>query len=464
MSKQAALILAAGKGTRMHSDKPKVLQTLLGEPMLAYVLHAVRPLFEQNVWTVVGHKAQQIMDTFTQSQSHFVIQEELLGTGHALQQALPALQAAQCAYVLVINGDTPLVSTDILEHFLQIAQEPTKHEQETADIAFATITLQDAGAYGRVVRHTNGKNTGQVAAIVEAKDYDAAIHGAITGEVNAGVYFFRVKALEQLLSKLNCKNNSGEYYITDLVSLAVEANYTVKGIACGNTTELMGINSPTELVRSEAFLRAHMVEKALQQGVIIHMPESVSIGLHTVIEPGAEIFGPCEIYGTSHIARGAVVQSHCVLIDSYIATGAVIRNFSHLQEAQVGENATVGPYGRLRPGAVLQENAHVGNFVEMKKAVLGKGAKANHLTYLGDATIGSGTNIGAGTITCNYDGKNKFTTTIGERAFIGSNTALVAPVEVGDDALIGAGSVITKNIPATHMGIGRAKQIILKRK
>lgn len=429
----------------MHSRKPKVLQSLLGEPMLRYVVNSLRPLFGEHIWTVIGHQADMVRAAFADEPMRFVLQEEQLGTGHALMQALPALEATGCSHVLVINGDTPLITTALLEGFLAEAQD--------ADVAFATIVLPNPGGYGRVVRHN-----GRVAAIVEAKDYDETLYGPEPREVNAGLYYLRISTARELLPRLNCANKSGEYYITDLVGLAVAERCAVRGVECGDDPNLFGVNSPLELSRSEALLRMLLVQQKLESGVMIHAPELVRVSPLAEVAPGAELFGPCEIYGRSRIAKGAVVQSHCVLRDAVVAEGAVIRNFSHLEQAVVGPDATVGPYGRLRPGAVLEESAHVGNFVEMKKATLGKGAKANHLTYLGDADVGAGANIGAGTITCNYDGKNKFRTHIGAGAFIGSNTALVAPVSVGDCALVGAGSVITKDVPAEQMGIARAKQ------
>ena len=451
MAKEAALILAAGKGTRMHSHKPKVLQTLLGEPMLRYVLEALRPLLDTDIWTVIGHQAPMVREALAREDMRYVEQAQQLGTGHALMQALPYLQEAGCTHVLVVNGDTPLITTDLLENFLR--------EARGAQVAFATITLPSPGSYGRVVRHN-----GRVAAIVEAKDYDEALYGPEPREVNAGLYYLEVATAARLLPHLDRTNKSGEYYITDLIRFAVEERCTVRGVECGDDPNLFGVNSPLELSRSEALLRMLLVQQKLDSGVLIHAPELVRISPCAVVEPGAEIFGPCEIYGTSRVARGAVLHSHCVLQDAVVEEGAVIRNFCHLQDCVVGRDATVGPYGRLRPGARLEESAHVGNFVEMKKATLGKGAKANHLTYLGDTDVGPGANIGAGTITCNYDGKNKFRTAIGAGAFIGSNTALVAPVSVGDNALVGAGSVITKDVPEGQMGIARAKQSNLPRR
>ena len=240
--------------------------------------------------------------------------------------------------------------------------------------------------------------------------------------------------------------------------------YDVQGVRCGRDDGLMGVNSPLELERMEETLRERRVHDLLAAGVIIHAAGSVRVGPLAHVEAGVEITGPCEIYGRSRILRGASIASHCVLRDSVVSSGARVHSFSHLEGAEVGEGALVGPYARLRPGAVLEAQSHVGNFVELKKTRLGQGAKANHLSYLGDAEIGAGSNIGAGTITCNYDGKNKHLTQIGRRAFIGSNTALVAPVSVGDEALVGAGSVITRDVPAGELGIAREKQKNLPRR
>lgn len=449
MPKNAALILAAGRGTRMHSDKPKVLQTLLGEPMLACVLEALRPVFGEEIWIVAGHKASMLEAAFPEAR--FVIQAEQLGTGHALMQALPALAQAGCTHLLVVNGDAPLLSKSLVRAFLA--------EAVGADLAFATVELDDPGAYGRVVREK-----GQVRAVVEARDYDPALVGPPTNEINAGMYYCALPVVESLLPRLDNRNRSGEYYITDLIALAVEEECTVRGVPCGREQALLGVNSPMELAHMEEALRARVVGALLEAGVILHAPDLVRVGPLARVEPGAELSGPCEIFGRTEIRRGACVASHCVLRDCMIGEGAEIRSFSHLEGARVGEGALVGPFARLRPGAVLEAESHVGNFVELKKARLGKGAKANHLAYLGDADIGAGSNIGAGTITCNYDGRHKYQTRIGERAFIGSNTALVAPVSVADDALVGAGSVITKNVPAGEMGIARSKQKNLPRK
>ncbi len=447
MGIQAACVLAAGKGTRMHSAKPKVLQTVLGEPMVRYVLRALEDQFAGNIWLVTGHGAEEVQECVLSfaPDAHFVLQKEQLGTGHALACALPDLKAAGVERVLVINGDIPLIESRVLADFAQGLGD--------SDLAFATITLPDPGAYGRIVRVD-----GVLHGIVEAKDYDLAKYGPPSGEVNAGLYSISLALCEELLPLVDNANKSGEYYITDLVGLAIERGYRVKGIVCGNNTALLGVNSPLELAQAEAMLQKSVNHALLASGVLLHAPESVRISPFAAVEPGADITGPCEITGRSRVCQDARVMCNCVVRDSTIESRAEIRPFSHLESALVHSEALVGPYARLRPGAELGCRSHVGNFVELKKTRLGEGAKANHLTYLGDATVGAGTNIGAGTITCNYDGKHKFQTHIGENAFIGSNTAMVAPVRVGDNALIGAGSIITRDVPDNELAIARARQ------
>ncbi len=449
MGRHAALVLAAGKGTRMHSCRPKVLQTVLGEPMVAHVIRALEPAFGEDIWLVIGHGAAMVEKAVPGGR--FVLQEEQLGTGHALACALPALKEAGVDRLLVLNGDTPLVTAGIVASFLERAGD--------ADLAFATISLADPGAYGRVVRRD-----GMLVGIVEAKDYDMQRWGPASGEVNAGVYSLTLELAERLLPKISNANRSGEYYITDLVGLALEEGSDVRGIVCGDTPALLGVNSPLELNEAEEMLRRGINEAMLKAGVILHGVENIRVSPMAVVEPGAELNGPCEVTGKSHIHADARVMMNCVIRDSEVEGGAEIRPFCHLESCVVRSGALVGPYARLRPGAELRERSHVGNFVELKKTVLGEGAKANHLTYLGDAVVGAGTNIGAGTITCNYDGRHKYQTSIGENAFIGSNTAMVAPVRVGSNTLVGAGSIITKDVPDGELAIARSRQKNLGRR
>lgn len=446
-----ALVLAAGKGTRMHSDKPKVLQTLLGEPLLHCVVAALRPLCGEDVWAVIGHGAEAVRKSFTQDAPRFVEQAQQLGTGHALAAALPALTEAGCTHVLVCNGDSPLVTGALFEDFLRRA--------EGADAAFASLRLADPADYGRVVR-----SGGRLRAVVEAGDYDPGVHGPVSGEVNAGIYYFRLDPVRELAGGLSRDNRSGEYYITDCIASSLKAGYETRAVECGDAPELFGINSPAELARSEEFLRARIVRELLLSGVVMHAPELVRIGPRACIRPGAEISGPCEIYGASRVERGARVESHCVLLDTTLEAGAHLRSFSHAQGASLAAGSVAGPFARLRPGAVLEEDARAGNFVEIKQARLRRGAKANHLSYIGDADVGERANVGAGVITCNYDGMNKHGTVIGDHAFVGSNTALVAPVRIGRGSLIGAGSVITHDVPEDELAIARGRQRNLPRK
>ena len=453
--KLGILVLAAGKGTRMHSDNPKVLQPMLGEPMLRYVLDALAPLAGDALWTVIGHGADAVRAHFPGNGTRFILQEQQLGTGHALQTAWPVLEASNVSHVLVVNGDTPLISDAAMRRFMETAQAGR------ADLAFLTLTPNDAAAFGRVVREN-----GEVRAIIEAKDFSEKEHGPCPKEINSGIYFLRRAAISPLLPELRNANKSGEFYITDLVELAVSRNVRVSGVQAGNDMHLLGVNTPAELVAAEELLRARLVKQALDGGALVFMPSQVRLGPDAVIEPGASLTGPCEVYGKSRVARGARVSSHCYLEDTEILPGAVVHSFCHFVGARVGENCITGPFARMRPGAVMEEGAHLGSYVEMKKSRLGKGAKANHLAYLGDADIGAGANIGAGVITCNYDGQNKHATRIGEGAFVGSNASLVAPVTIGDGAFVGAGSVITKDVPAENLGIGRVRQknLIWKRK
>lgn len=455
--KDAALILAAGKGTRMQSDTPKALQTLLGEPMLAHVAGALRPVFGENLWAVIGHGADEVEAAFAGhpflSDLTFVRQTEQLGTGHALMVSLPHIEEAGVDRLVVVNGDMPLISTDMMRHILS--------EVGDADMGIASITLPEPGAYGRVVRDPH---TCRCTAVVEAKDYDERLHGPATGEINIGLYVLRLAAIKPLLSGMTTANKSGEYYITDLVRLAASAGLRVHAVSCGSNPNLLGVNNPEELALSEDLLRERIVRAHLLAGVRIHQPGQLVVGPFVTLEPGAEVSGPGFLLGSTRVARAAQIGPFCHVLDSHIEAHAAIQPFCHLQSAHVGPQCTVGPYARLRPGAELETAAHVGNFVEMKKARLGKGAKANHLTYLGDADVGEGSNIGAGTITCNYDGKNKFQTVIGHHAFIGSNSSLVAPVRIGNNALVGAGSTITADVPDNALALARGRQVVKEKK
>lgn len=463
-----ALILAAGKGTRMPSPRPKALQTLLGESMLTLVLEETTKLSDlAGVWVLVGHQADLVRaeaqraaaalpSARAASRAVFCLeQKEQLGTGHALMTALPEMTQAPFDRLLVLNGDVPLLTASLLARFMA--------EAGTCDLAFLSLELPDPGAYGRVVRDGDGR----VRAVVEAKDYDPARHGENPREINSGLYLIRRPTAERLLPRLSNANNSGEYYITDLVRLAADDGLDVRGIRLSpeeGREALLGANTPAELVEAENLLQRRRIRELLEAGVILHAPDSVRVSPLAEIEAGAELTGPCEVTGRSIIRRGAAISSHCVIRNALIGEDCRVHSFCHIEDAAMEARCLVGPYARLRPGAVLEEDAHMGNFVEMKKARLGKGSKANHLSYLGDADIGPGVNIGAGTITCNYDGARKHRTIIGAGSFIGSNTALVAPVELGEHCLVGAGSVITRNVGDGELAVARGRQINLPRK
>ena len=453
-----SLILAAGKGTRMPSPRPKVLQALLGESMLALVtatLHSMDRV--QDIFTLVGNEAAMVRSEAEAvaarlgREARCIEQKEQRGTGHALMTAMPFLDGD--GHVLVVNGDAPLLTAAVLNRFLDAA--------EGADVAFLSLELEDAASYGRVVREG-----GVVRAIVEAKDFDPALYGPLKDahEINTGIYLFSLPAVRTLLPRLSNDNRSGEYYITDLVSLGLAAGMDVRGIraegAGCEAAALLGVNTPAELAEAEDLLQARRNAELLAGGVILHARESIRVSPLSRVDKGAELCGPCEIYGDSIIEGGVRVLSHCVIRDAVLHDGADIREFCHIEGAEVCRGAIVGPYARLRPQALVDEEAHVGNFVELKKTHLGKGSKANHLTYLGDTEVGPGVNFGAGTITCNYDGVHKHRTVIGARCFIGSNTSLVAPLTVGDGALVGAGSVIVKDVPAGSLALGRGRQVI----
>jgi bifunctional UDP-N-acetylglucosamine pyrophosphorylase/glucosamine-1-phosphate N-acetyltransferase len=349
--------------------------------------------------------------------------------------------------VLVVNGDVPLVSKGTLTTFL------TAVERSKSPLGFITLTLNNPGAYGRVLR-----DDGVISAVIEVTDYDSSIYGPAPNEINVGIYCLELDRIEPLLPLLKIQGGS-ECYITELIALAVDADMDVLGVPCGNDVTLLGVNTPQELIRSEDIVREEIIRSWMEEGVFIHDAGSVRIGPNVAIEPGARIQGPCAILGTSHIAANAEIQAFCHVNNTVIGENAVVRSFSHLENAVLEAGAIAGPYARLRPGAYLEASSQVGNFVEVKNATLGRGAKANHLSYLGDASIGEGANIGAGTITCNYDGYKKHRTSIGPNSFIGSHTALVAPVNVGENSIIGAGSTITKDVPDNTLALSRPEQI-----
>jgi len=452
-TKLGYIVLAAGKGTRMHSDLPKVLQKILGKSLLGYVLDALKHVPRDLVWPVIGFGAEAVTREFPDWKTQCVLQEEQLGTGHAVSVAWPSVLNSGVTHVCVLNGDTPYVPVEKIEELAASCAACG------AALGMLTLHLEDPKGYGRVLRDENGN----VCQVVEEKDFDRRAHGGEIHEVNSGVYVLDVALCAPLLSLLDRDNAQREFYLTQMIGLCIQAGHAVRGSVFDGSGLLRGINSPRELVGLEETMRSEIVERLLDSGVILRNRDAVVVGPDVTIEPGAEIAGPCELYGRTTVARGASIASHCWIKDAVLGP-CQVKSFSHIEGSEVREGASVGPYARLRPGADIGRQARVGNFVEVKKSVLHDGAKAGHLAYLGDSDIGPGVNIGAGTITCNYDGVRKHRTEIQENAFIGSNTALVAPVVVGAGALVAAGSVVTKNVPDGTLCVARSRQVNLERK
>lgn len=423
--KVAVVILAAGQGTRMQSDLPKVLHRLGAVPLVGHALAAARSLDPARIVVVAGHGAEAVRKSVAKlaPEARVVLQPEQLGTGHAVAQALPALAGFE-GRVLVLYGDTPFIAPETLAAL----------GGHAADVAVLGFEAADPGRYGRLVTGPEGLER-----IVEWKDADEATR-AIT-LCNSGVVAVGAGLLADLIGRLGNDNAAGEYYLTDIVALAKADNRSVAVVTC-EEGETLGINTRAELAGAEAAFQARARAAALADGVTLTDPGTVWFAQDTVVGRDA-IIGPNVVFGP-----GVTVES-----------GAEILPFCHLEGCHVSAGATVGPFARLRPGAELGGDVHVGNFVEVKNSVLHEGVKVGHLTYLGDAEVGEGTNIGAGTVTCNYDGVMKHRTVIGARAFIGSDTMLVAPVTIGDGAVTGSGSVITEDLPADALGLGRARQV-----
>lgn len=439
-----AIVMAAGKGTRMKSETSKVMHLAHGKPIVSRIIAALNQLeVEENI-LILGHKKEQILEYFGNEIS-YVLQEEQLGTGHAVMQAEKKLEGYK-GDVLILNGDIPLLRAKTLKEMYELYLE------KNVDGIILTANFENPFSYGRIL-----KNDDKVIGIVEEKD--ANEEQKKIKEVNAGVYIFKSEDLLCALSKIDNKNEKGEYYLTDVIKILSGIDKKIISYSLKDSMEIQGVNSKVELALVSKELRDRKNTELMENGVILidpataYIDDEVKIGRDTIIYPNVTI------QGNTEIGENTEILSNTRIIDSKIYSNVRIES-SVIEESIVEDGVTIGPFAHLRPKTHLKENVHIGNFVETKKSVLEKGVKAGHLTYLGDAHIGEKTNIGAGTITCNYDGKNKFKTVIGKEVFIGSDTMLVAPVEVGDNALIGAGSVITKNVPGNALGVARSKQII----
>lgn len=439
------VILAAGLGKRMQSDLPKVLHPLAGRPMLAHAIDTARQLDPQRIVIVVGHGAQQVQDQFTdQSDLVFVTQSPQHGTGHAVQQALPELlDDGTPSTTLVLYGDVPLVQALTLKNLLVACG---------SGMAVLTESLSDPTGYGRILRDAQGN----VAGIVE--DKDASEEQRAICEVNTGILAAATGPLKDWLSRIDNNNAQGEYYLTDIVALAVKAGVAIGVAQPAMSWETLGVNSRLQQAQLERAWQQEQARRLMEQGVTLADPARFDVRGTLVCGRDVFIDVGCVFEGHVELADGVHVGPQCVISNAKAARGARIEAFSHIDQAQIGEQARVGPYARLRPGAQLGQRAHVGNFVEIKNSTLGADSKANHLAYVGDATIGERVNIGAGTITCNYDGVNKHQTTIDDDVFIGSDTQLIAPVHVGRGATIGAGTTLTQDAPEGRLTLSRTTQ------
>ncbi len=439
------VILAAGQGTRMRSALPKVLHPVAGQSMLGHVIATARSLKPEAIHVVIGHGAEQVREQLAADDLNFVVQAEQLGTGHAVAQALPALTAER---VLILYGDVPLIEAATLERLLEKVGPQL--------LALLTVKLDDPTGYGRIVRDGQGV----VQAIVEHKD--ATPEQKRITEGNTGILAVPGARLGDWLGRLSNSNAQGEYYLTDVIAMAVANGLVVATEQPLHAMEVQGANDRIQLAELERHYQQRAARRLMAQGVTLRDPARFDLRGELTVGRDVLIDVNVILEGRVVIEDDVEIGPNCVIRNSTLRRGAVVKANSHLEGAELGEGADCGPFARLRPGAVLGAKAHVGNFVEVKNTHLGEGAKAGHLAYLGDAEIGPRTNIGAGTITCNYDGANKSRTVLGEDVFIGSNSSLVAPVTLGDGATTGAGSVITADVPAGTLALGRARQALIE--
>ncbi|UVK88470.1 bifunctional UDP-N-acetylglucosamine diphosphorylase/glucosamine-1-phosphate N-acetyltransferase GlmU [Pseudomonas sp. B21-051] len=435
------VILAAGQGTRMRSALPKVLHPVAGNSMLGHVIHSARQLDPQRIHVVIGHGADVVRERLAADDLNFVLQDKQLGTGHATAQAVPFITADT---VLILYGDVPLIEIETLQRLL-------KHVVP-GQMGLLTVELEDPTGYGRIVRDADGK----VAAIVEHKDASEA-QRAIT-EGNTGILAVPANRLADWMSRLSNNNAQGEYYLTDVIEMAVNDGLVVATEQPHDPMEVQGANDRKQLSELERHYQLRAGRRLMAQGVTLRDPARFDVRGEVTVGRDVLIDINVILEGNVVIEDDVVIGPNCVIKDSTLRRGVVIKANSHIEGAILGEGSDAGPFARLRPGTVLEARAHVGNFVELKNARMGEGAKAGHLTYLGDAEIGARTNIGAGTITCNYDGANKWKTVLGEDVFIGSNNSLVAPVDISSGATTAAGSTITQNVDNAQLAVGRARQ------
>ncbi len=437
------VILAAGKGTRMHSDLPKVLHALAGRPLLQHVIDTAIQLDPAQTCVVYGHGGELVPQTLAAYPASFVLQEPQLGTGHAVQQALPNLD--DNSTTLILYGDVPLTQLATLKKLRDLPQH----------LHLLTLNMANPAGYGRIIRDSAGKVMG----IVEEKD--ASKEQRKICEVNTGILSAPTHLLRKWLTGLGNNNAQGEYYLTDIVAMAVAQGIEVSTSQPDQPWEVMGVNSKVQLAELERIWQGEQALGLLNQGVTLADPARLDIRGKLVCGRDVEIDVGCIFEGEVHLGSKVKVGAYTIIKDSKIEAGTRIAPYSHIDSSEVGGNCHIGPYARLRPGTKLHQDVHIGNFVEVKNSEIAKGSKANHLSYIGDSTVGSRVNVGAGTITCNYDGANKHRTVIEDDVFIGSDTQLIAPVTIRRGSTIGAGSTITKDTAADALTLSRAKQITL---
>jgi bifunctional UDP-N-acetylglucosamine pyrophosphorylase/glucosamine-1-phosphate N-acetyltransferase len=435
------VILAAGQGTRMRSALPKVLHPIAGNSMLGHVIHTARQLDPQRIHVVIGHGADAVRERLAADDLNFVLQDKQLGTGHAVAQAVPFIESDT---VLILYGDVPLIEVETLQRLLK--------KVAAKQLGLLTVELDDPTGYGRIVRDAQG----QVTAIVEQKDANET-QRAIT-EGNTGILAMPFAQLSGWMSRLSNNNAQGEYYLTDVIAMAVSDGLVVATEQAQDAMEVQGANDRKQLSELERHYQLRAGLRLMAQGVTLRDPARFDVRGEVTVGRDVLIDINVILEGKVVIEDDVVIGPNCVIKDSTLRKGVVIKANSHIDGAIMGEGSDAGPFARLRPGSVLEARAHVGNFVELKNAHLGEGAKAGHLSYLGDAEVGARTNIGAGTITCNYDGVNKWKTVLGEDVFIGSNNSLVAPVDISNGATTAAGSTITQNVDNAQLAVGRARQ------
>ncbi len=447
----ATIILAAGKGKRMKSDRAKVLHPLAGKPMLYYPLKVAREIESQKIIVVVGYQRQKVKEAFPDQDIVYVTQRNQLGTGNAVACTQETLKDFH-GDILLLCGDIPLIKKNSLKNLINV------HQEEGNAVTVLTAKMKNPTGYGRIVRDDQGK----IRKIIEEKD--ASPEEKTISEVNSGIYCFDSKFLFNALESLSRQNAQEEYYLTDIVAIARNRGAKVADFLIPNEAEVTGVNNRIELARASEIIRREILERLMLEGITIVDPENTYIDLDVRVGKDTIIYPNTFIEGNTEIGEDCLIESGCHIRESKIGSNVTIRWASVINGSIIKDRASVGPFAHIRPESEIGEDSRIGNFVEVKKTFFGKGSKASHLTYLGDSIVGTGVNVGAGTITCNYDGVSKHQTIIEDDAFIGSNTELVAPVRVGREALIGAGSTITRDVPPKSLAIGRARQVNLSKK